>query len=251
MKPGLAILLALLLAAPLRSGPPEGELSVAEVLTHIDELYRSQSSYAEVEMQVETPHWQRSLRMNIWTDSMEKTLIRILSPKKERGVGTLRLRHEMWNYLPRTNKVIKVPPSMMMSSWMGSDFSNDDLVREYTFRDDYEFAMVTPPDAKKELLYIRCVPKEGVPIVWGKVVIAVQRQGYLPVWQKYYDEKGRVMRVLTFSEIVEFSGRKMPSLLEMAPQSKKGHKTAVRYLRLDLNKTLPPETFSLRRLRSQ
>lgn len=106
----------------------ESELNVREIVKQIDELYRSESSYSELEMEIITPHWERTLKMKAWSKGMEKTFIRILAPAKEKGMVTLRIGNEMWNYLPKTNKVIKVPPSMMMSSWMGSDFTNDDLV---------------------------------------------------------------------------------------------------------------------------
>jgi len=173
-----------LLAAAQKSS----ELNVNEIVEQIDELYRSESSYSELEMEIVTPHWERTLKMKAWSKGMDKTFIRILAPAKEKGVATLRIGNEMWNYLPKTNKVIKVPPSMMMSSWMGSDFTNDDLVREFTWREDYNFKLIEPEDALEDLLYIQLIPKADLPIVWGKVVLAARREDYIPVWEKYYAE---------------------------------------------------------------
>ncbi len=226
--------------------PPD----VETIVKKIDELFRADSSYAEMEMNIITPNWERTLRMKAWSEGMEKTFIRIISPAKERGVATLRIGTEMWNYLPRTNKVIKIPPSMMMSSWMGSDFTNDDLVKEFTFFDDYTYELTQLNESEEELYYIRFVPKENRPIVWGEVTAAVRKNDYLPVWQKYYDESGKLMRVMEFKEIKEFDGRQIPSVLELIPQTKKDHKTVIRYLELEFNPQLPEDIFSLRNLRS-
>jgi len=227
------------------------ELDVAQIVKEIDNLYRSDSSYARLEMEIVTPHWERTLKMNAWTEGMEKTFIRITSPPKEEGVATLRIGNEMWNYLPKTNKVIKVPPSMMMSSWMGSDFNNDDLVREFTFLEDYDYEETTAENAQEDLIYIRFTPKPDLPIVWGKVVAAVRKKDSIPVWEKYYDEKDRLMRVLNFKEIKAFDGRTIPAVMELVPQNKEGHTTVIRYIELDFNPQISGDIFSLRNLRTQ
>jgi outer membrane lipoprotein-sorting protein len=227
------------------------EKNVDQIVKEIDELYRSDSSYARLEMQIVTPHWERTLKMKAWSEGMNKTLIRITSPLKEEGVATLRIKNEMWNYLPKTNKVIKIPPSMMMSSWMGSDFTNDDLVREFTFVDDYNYEKITVENSKEDLLYIRFIPKEGLPIVWGHVITAVQEKDSIPVWEKYYDEKGKLIRILYFKEIKTFDGRQVPSVMELVPQNKEGNKTIIKYLEIDFNPHFTEDIFSLRNLRSQ
>jgi outer membrane lipoprotein-sorting protein len=224
---------------------------VREVVRKIDELYRANSSYAELDMEIVTPHWQRTLRMKTWTESKRKTFIRILAPPKEEGVATLRMGTEMWNYLPRANKIIKIPPSMMMSSWMGSDFTNDDLVKEFTLLDDYTYEFVQPQDAQPQLLYIALMPKEGLPVVWGKIIAAVQKDSYLPIWDRYYDDKGKLMRIIDFSEVKKLGGRLIPTVMEVMPQNKMGQKTVLRYLQAEFDTGIPEETFSLRNLQSR
>jgi outer membrane lipoprotein-sorting protein len=224
--------------------------TVKEIVQKIDELYRSQSSYAEMEMKIITPHWQRTLRIKVWTEGMKKTFIRILEPQKERGVGTLRIGNEMWNYLPRTSKVIKVPPSMMMSSWMGSDFTNDDLVDEFSLLTDYTYELVQPEDAQKGYLYVKCVPKPDRPIIWGHILMQVRQQDYIPVRDEYYDEKGKLMRVMNYREIKTFDGRRIPSVMELIPQDEKGNKTVLTYIDAEFNISIKESVFSLRNLRS-
>ena len=229
----------------------EQETTAQDIVKRIDELYRSSSSHAEVEMEIVTPHWTRTLDMEMWTRTMEQTFVRIRAPKKEKGVATLRLESEMWNYLPKTNKVIKVPPSMMMGSWMGSDFTNDDLVKEFTLLEDYSFELMEPEDADPNLLYVRAIPRPDLPVVWARIETAVRRADYLPVWDQYYDEHDRPMRRAEYSDIREFSGQSLPGTMTMVPQTKEGHRTVVRYHVLELDIPVDDEIFSLRNLRDQ
>ncbi len=227
----------------------DDSLDVEKIIKEVDELYRSKSSHGIMEMEIVTPHYERTLRMEVWTRTMKKTLIRIKAPKKDEGVGTLRIEDEMWNYLPKTNKVIKIPPSMMMSSWMGSDFTNDDLVKEFSLFEDYKYEKTTVENPDTNFIYINCIPREDLPIVWGNIVIAARRDGYIPVWQKYYDEKGKLMRVLEYSNVKTFDGRTIPSEMTMKPQNEEGH-TTIRYIDIEFNVDLSDDIFSLRNLRS-
>ncbi len=253
MKTGEFILsaLTLIIILPiLHSARAEQDIELQDLIKKVDQIYRAESSTSTLEMEIVTPHWSRTLKMDSWTRGTHKTFIRILEPKKEEGTGTLRIGNEMWNYLPKTNKVIKIPPSMMMSSWMGSDFTNDDLVKEFTFLDDFTFDWYDPEDPKPGVYYINCIPKEDVPVIWGNVVIAARKDDYMPLWQKYYDEKGKLMRTLEYSEFRKFGDRIIPAVMEMVPMNEEGHKTVIRYLEAQFNVPIEDETFSLRNLRA-
>jgi outer membrane lipoprotein-sorting protein len=244
-----AVVAAWLLAVPAAARPAADQRAL-ELVRKIDDLYRSQTSFSEFEMEIVTPDWRRTLVIKAWTKGLDRMLIRILEPKKEAGVGTLRIGNEMWNYLPNTDKIIKIPPSMMMSSWMGSDFTNDDLVKEFTLVDDFTFRMVTQEGVQPGFLYVECRPKPGVPIVWDKIVIAVRESGSLPVWQQYYDERGRVVRFMSYGEVKTFGRRTVPSVMEMVPQTKQGYKTVLRYRDVRFDLPLEDSVFSLRNLRT-
>lgn len=224
------------------------EENVENIVKKIDALYRSATSVADMEMQIVTPHWERTLSMRVWTKGMDKTFIRIDAPKKEKGVTTLRIGNEMWNYLPKTNKVIKVPPSMMMGSWMGSDFTNDDLVKESSMLNDYIYDLIALDDALPGHLYIQFIPKEDSPIVWGKLITAVRADDLIPVWQHFYDEKGNLMKILNFKEIASFGGKTIPSVMEMIPQNKDRHKTVIRYLKAGFDVPIDDDVFTRRNL---
>jgi len=222
---------------------------LAKIIDEIDKLYRSETSYSSMEMTIDNPNWTRTLKLEAWTEGMEKTFFHILSPKKDKGIATLRIGNEMWNYFPKINKVMKVPPSMMMGSWMGSDFTNDDIVKESTFLEDYDRRLLTAEGKAPDYHYIELRPKESTVTVWGKIEIKVRKDTYTPVQIDYFDEKGRKIRIQTFSDIKDFNGRKLPSRMDMIPFNKKGRKTTIRYLEADFDKELPFDTFSLSNLK--
>lgn len=245
------ILVSLLLLVMMASPVQAQEADAYEIVERIDKLYRSDTSRSTVEMSIETENWSRTLSMDMWTEGLSKTFIHITGPRKDAGIATLRIETEMWNFFPKINKVMKVPPSMMMSSWMGSDFTNDDIVKESSMTRDYTIRLITPENAVPENYYIELVPKENIPIVWAKIVLVVNREDYTPVEQLYFDEKGRAMRVMEFSEVKTFSGRSIPSVLEMKTLSKKGKKTVIRYKDIQFDIQLEPDVFTLRNLQKK
>lgn len=197
----------------------------------------------EVEMEIVNPNWERTLRMNIWTETMKNTFIDILYPNKEKGSGTLRKGSEMWNYFPKVGKVVKVPPSMMMSSWMGSDFNNDDLVKETTLSDNYSYKLSTNTD--KSVNVIELTPLATTVTVWGKILLTVKKDNLMPIKQEYFDEKGKKIRTLNFSDYRNMGGRLIPVRLELIPEGIANQKTVIKYIKASFDTTLPADTFSL------
>ena len=249
---GLVVLFSLFSAhLPAFAENHAADIDVEAMVKRMDELYRSDTSQTNMEMQIVTPHWERTLALEVWTQGMDKTFILINSPKKEKGVATLRIGNEMWNYLPKTNKVMKVPPSMMMGSWMGSDFTNDDLVKESSMLDDYTYELITPADVLPDHLYIELLPKEDSPIVWGKLIVAIRVSDQIPIWQHFYDETGHLTRVMNFKEIRSFDGKTIPSVMEMIPQNKEGHKTVVRFVDAEFDKGIDERVFTRRNLQKR
>ncbi len=241
------------LAIGLQTGPPAfGDTATTEVqqiIERLDGLYRSQTSYSRVEMTIVTPHWKRTVAMRMWTEGMDKTLITITAPKKDAGISTLRIGTEMWNYFPKIDKVMKVPPSMMMASWMGSDFTNDDLVKESSLVRDYHARLLEGDGARPEHYVIELVPKERIPTVWGKIVETIRKEGLVPVSSVFFDEKGNRMRVMAFGEVKMLGGRRIPSVLEMVPVNKEDRRTVIRYLDAQFDIELDRQTFTRRNLR--
>jgi outer membrane lipoprotein-sorting protein len=230
--------------------PVWGEtLTASDILDKVDDLYRGTSSYGMMTMEVVTAHWKRTLSLEFWSKGKDKSLIRILAPLKEKGTATLRAGNEIWNYLPKVNRVIKLPSSMMSASWMGSHFTNDDLVKESRFTDDYDCKITFQGVRKGEnVIELSCIPKPDAPVVWGKVEILVQRSDYLPIVMHYYDEGLRPARTMTFSKFMKMSGRTLPAVLTLVPVDKPREKTIVVYDKITFDLSLNDEVFSIRNL---
>ena len=178
--------------------------------------------------------------------SAEQFIDQMEALKKDRGVATLKRENEMWNYLPKINRIIKVPPSMMMNAWMGSDFTNDDLVKQTTLSEAYTLSLVSLADTYEVTL----IPKEETVTVWGRIVYTVLKSPLIPQGQTFFDDKGVAVRTLTFSEPRLFGSLVLPAKLVMTPLNKKGFETVIVYEDLTVNDpSITAETFTLRALK--
>lgn len=219
---------------------------IGSILDAVDKTYRSKTSWAEVEMEITTPHWKRTLKMEMWTKGLEMTLIRIKAPKKDAGIATLKRGKQMWNYFPKINKVNKVPPSMMMGSWMGSDFTNDDLVKENTYRSDYHSKFLKSEDPKIHL--IELIPKEGTVSVWSKVHLKIEKKRNILLEQISYNDRGEKARTMVFSKIRKIGGKVIPTVLKLIPHKKKSNSTEVHYLNARFDHHISDKQFRRREL---
>ena len=221
-----------------------------EILTRIDDLWRSTSSTATLKMVVKTEHYTRTMIMESWTKGRKKSLVRIVSPLKEKGTVSLKNDDTLYTYLPKTDRVIRLTSGMMMGSWMGSHFTNDDLVKESRLADDYEPEITFDGgrDGQK-VIEFALLPKPEAPVVWGKIVIVVRAVDLLPLASRYYDEEMTLARTLDFLDIKEMGGRLLPAVLRMVPADKPGEYTELTYQAIDFGADLPDSLFSLLQLR--
>jgi hypothetical protein len=235
----------LLLFVPLMA---VADRDAKSLIDEMEALYRGESSKATLTMKVETPQYSRTMQMESSSVGQQDAFIRILSPKKDRGISTLKLDKEMWNFFPKINKVIKVPPSMMMGSWMGSDFTYDDLVKQTKLTQEYDLQLTETLTEYN----ITLLPREQTVTVWGRIDYIVNKEHLVPVNQNFYDDEGIMIRKMVFSELKDFGGRIMPSVMEMIPLNKEGHRTVIIYDNLEFD---PPDvdesTFTLRHLKSR
>ena len=235
------------LFAPL----PLNAQSARQIMDLVDQLMRGQSSIARITMDIRTENWDRSLTLRAWSLGTEHSLIRVETPQREAGTATLRADQEVWNYLPRVDRTIKVPSSMMMGSWMGSHLTNDDLVKESRLVDDYEIEIAFDGEREgAEVWEFLLTPLPEAPVVWGKIRYQVMKENLLPRWARYYDESDEVVRTMTFSEIRRMGSRLVPTVMTMEPADKPGETTVIRYDELDFDVDLEEDFFSLRNLRS-
>jgi len=222
----------------------DGKLDLDAVVEYFEDLYRSEQSISTAELTVTKPRRKRTFRMKVWTKGEEKALIVILSPAREKGTASLKVEKNLWNYLPRIKRTIRIPPSMMLASWMGSDFTNDDLVRESSYSDDYIYELVGRSDDPPGWL-IKFNAKPDVVGLWKGLELVVSKDGRIPRLARYYDRKNRLARTLYWEDVKVFDGRRIPSRIALIPEDKKGHKTEMLYLDIDFDVEVPDSTFSL------
>jgi outer membrane lipoprotein-sorting protein len=235
----------------LAAGPARGQ-TAQEIVDQVDRLLRGESSHGVVQMEVVTEHWSRAYEMRIWSLGTEYSLIRILSPRKDAGTATLKAGEDIWNYLPRVDRSIKLPPSLMGAAWMGSHFTNDDLVKESRIIEDYDVE-IGFEGARDGVVVWEFVltPKPEAAVVWGRIEEQVRQVDMMPVWARYYDDRGELARTLTFEEFKVMGGRLVPARMDVVPADKPGERTTILYSELEFDVDLDESFFSLRRLQSE
>jgi hypothetical protein len=227
-------------------------MEVQELVRHIDSLWRGETSQARMTMIVKTRRYQRSMTMDAWSRGKDYSLVVIRQPVKDRGIATLKVKENIWNYLPKINRVTKVPSSMMSGSWMGSHFTNDDLVKESTFEDDYDSSISLEGERDGRSIYeLTSLPKPNAAVVWGKVVMEIEQQTLAPYKASYYDEEGVLVRTLTFDQAKLIDGRSVPMRLRLQPQEKPDESTVIRYDAIEFGVPLETSFFSLRNLQQR
>lgn len=220
-----------------------------EIIEKSENLLKGNTSRGTFEMTVVTPDYERTLTMDSWWVGNEKALIVIQSPKREAGNKTLKIGNEMWMYLKNTETTIKIPPSMMLQSWNGSDFTNDDLVRESNLAKDYYQKVVAEEEIEGEACWkIELDPKPEAPVVWGKLYYWVRQKDYLPARIEYYDEKDKLVRHMEYSKYQEFGKRKIPGKWSMVNDSKPGQHTDLEIVDVQFDIKIPDSRFSFREL---
>ena len=221
-----------------------------EIVDCVDRIMRGESSRGVVTMDVVTEHWSRTMEMQVWSLGTDYALVRILSPRKDAGTATLKAGNEIWNYLPRVDRTIKIPASLMSASWMGSHFTNDDLVKESRLIEDYEITLAYEGERDGvEVWEFDLVPRPEAPVVWGRIAYQVRQSDAMPVYARYYDEDGELVRTMTFFDYRELGGRLVPAAMRVVPEDKPDEFTEIRYSELEFDVDIDEEFFSLRRLR--
>ena len=223
-------------------------ISAEDIIKKVEDNMNGKSADITMAMEVHTKISKRTVRLQSLSVGKEKSFIKILYPKKDYGITFLKLDNTMWQYVPRIERIIKIPASMMLQSWMGSDFTNDDLVKESSISDDYRQTLLKEND---KLYKVELIPKEEAAVVWGKVVMDVSKEYYLPLTVEYYDEEGILSRVLYYKDIKRFQNRFYPSYWELVPvtEDKKGHKTLITIEDAVFDKDISSSYFSKRALK--
>lgn len=246
------ILLLCLVSWPLATLADDGTERARQILAAVDDMWRGKSSYAITRMQVKTRHYTRTMRMEGWSKGKEKTLFKILEPLREKGSITLKSGNNIYTYLPKTDRTIKLTSGMMMGSWMGSHLTNDDLVKESRLEEDYDATISFEGEREgRSVIEFTLIPKEDAAVVWGKLVLTILADSYIPVDEFYYDEDMQLARTIEFKDIKELGGRERPAVLRVIPADKPDEFTEFVYESLEFDIEVSDRLFSLSSLKKR
>ena len=216
-----------------------------EIITKADEKMRGKSSYSEMKITTVRPKWQKEMILKTWTKGSDYSVSLVMSPAKEKGSVFLKRENEVWNYLPALDRTIKLPPSMMMQSWMGTDLTNDDLVKQSSTVVDYTHKILGEenidglPCWKLELL-----PKEEASVVWGKIISWIDKTDYMQMKSEFYDEDDELVNLMKGSDVKVFSGKNLTSKIDFIPLENTGQKTVLEYLKWEFDVSVPENYFT-------
>lgn len=221
-----------------------------EIIRRADQKLRGESAYSELQMTIVRPDWTREVTMKSWSKGDELSLILITGPARDKGTAFLKREREIWNWQPTIDRTIKMPPSMMMQSWMGSDFTNDDLVRESSIVVDYEHEILGEETIDgRECWKLQLIPKPDAAVVWGKIIAWIDKAEYMQLKTEFYDEDDYLVNTMLGLEIKEMGGKILPSRMEIIPEEEVGHKTVLEYLTLDFGIDVKESFFSVQNMK--
>ena len=189
------------------------------------------SSYQEMMIKIVRPKWSKEMTMKGWSIGEDYFASVVLSPAKEKGTVFLKRENEVWNYIPSIERTIKLPPSMMMQNWMGTDFTNDDLVQRSSITDDYTNTIIGNEIIDGlDCWIIELIPNEDAAVVWGKLMMWIDKRDYMQLKTQFFDEYDEMVSIMTGKAIKNFDGKKLPAIIEFVPLDKEGNKTIVERL---------------------
>jgi outer membrane lipoprotein-sorting protein len=253
MKPALLALLVAAADAPPADLPAcpsaEEKPDVVPLIARTERLLEGRSSVSVMTMSMKTPQYERAVKMKLWAKGRDFTLVRVLEGgPRETGMMTLKREKQLWNYLPQAGRVMKLPSGMMGDSWMGSDFTNDDLVRGSSIATDFVSTVdKTFEHEGRKAWFVTLKPKPEAKVVWGKVELILDRETCVPLEQRFYDEENALARRMTYADLKKVGWRSFPMKMTIIP-SEKGRQTSITYESIDFDVDVPDDTFSLRRL---
>ena len=217
----------------------------AEIIDRMEQVMRGHSSYSEMTMKIERPRYEREVSMRSWILGRDYSLILITAPARDEGTAYLMREDNIWNFDPNIDRTTRLPSSMMAQSWMGSDFTNDDLVRDSDIVEDYEHKILQTEEYDgRESYVIEMIPKPGTPIVWGKVKIWVCSEDYIQLRMENYDQQNELVNTMKLDRITRFGDREIPARITVIPADKDDERTILTYEKMEFGLDIDERFFT-------
>lgn len=216
-----------------------------EIVKKSHENINGKTSISVLSMTIKRPSWSRTVEMKSWNKGTQFSMVIITAPAREKGQVFMKREKEMWNWVPNINRMVKLPPSMMSQSWMGSDFSNDDLVNQASIVTDYSHKLLgTEKVIEYDCYKIELTPNEDAAVVWGKIITWISKEGYMTLKNEYYDEDMKLVNEENASNVKEIGGRKIPTMFTITPKDKEGNQTIMEFKSIEFDVEIADDFFS-------
>ncbi|UTW68218.1 outer membrane lipoprotein-sorting protein [bacterium SCSIO 12643] len=225
--------------------------SALEIVTKSDDKLKGKSARVETTITIVRPNYTREMTMVSWSLGRDYSMTYLISPKRDAGSTFLNRQKEVWSYTPSIERIIKLPPSMMTQNWMGTDFTNDDLVKQSSMITDYKHHLIGKETIEGYSCHkIEMIPKEDAAVVWGKVVVWIDEKEYMQMKVEYYDEDGYLINTLLGKNPKMFDGKMLPSVMEMIPADKPGNKTIMTQNSMKFDIVIDESFFTTRKMKT-
>ncbi len=223
---------------------------VKRIIHETIEKLRGNTSYAEIRISIVRPKWSRDMEMKAWSKGTEYSLTVVTEPVKDRGTVFLKRDKEVWNYLPNVERTIKLPPSMMGQSWMGTDLTNDDLVQQSSLENDFDHKLLRSEMLEgRDCYVISSIPHEDATVVWGMIISWIDKKDLIQMKTEFYDEDKELVNTFTATDIKRMGGKNIATRLAILPSDKPGNKTVMQYLHLEWDKPIPDNFFTVQNMK--
>lgn len=232
--------------------PPAMQAQTAiEIVQKADEKLRGTTSQVDLTINTVRPNWTRSMDVKAWLKGSDYSMILIQAPAKDKGIAFLKRKKEVWNWMPSMERTIKLPPSMMSQSWMGTDFTNDDLVKESSIVNDYNHTIAGDTTIDGRSCYIiQMIPKPEAAVVWGKLVVCIDKKDFLELHTRFYDEDGKLINIMNAYDVKVMDNRLIPTRFEMIPMDKKNQRTEMIYRAIKYNRPIDDGFFTAEKMKT-
>ncbi len=227
------------------------QTDATDIVRKANELMTGRSSESTSSMTVVRPAWTRNVEMKTWSLGNDYYMVQITAPAQDKGQVFLKRFNEMWNWIPTISRIIKIPPSMMGQNWMGSDFTNNDLVKANSIVDDYTHKILGNETLEGyDCFKIELTPKPDAAVVWEKIITWIAKDKYFMLKSEFYDEDGELVLMETQSDIRHFDDRDIPAKVVMTPVKETGKQTILEFKQLKFNMSLNADFFSQQNMKN-
>ncbi len=250
MNKKIFIISILMLAAFAKHSYSQENLTAVEIIKKADEKVRGKTNTSTMEMEIIRPTWKRSVTMKSWGRGMDFSMTYITTPAKDKGQVFMKRKTEMWNWMPSIGRMIKIPASMMSQGWMGSDYTNDDILKESSIVIDYKHKIVGEEKIENfDTFKIEMIPKEEAAVVWEKVYKWITKDEFIQIRSEYYDEDDDLVKSDFSYDFKKMDGRLIPTRIEIVPANEEGKKTVLYIKDIKFDVDIPESFFSQQKMK--